>query len=145
MLKNFSFFSVVVLLQQYGWGFENMPGMKLFFFACENEFFCSPMHTVCEILFVPVLEILRELGQHGLLFLVAKRICSDGFEIVAGICFFFSWRVLLLVALMLGRSKVRHVSKMSKVNEKFSAKLAFLVAIDSLFILFFSKSRGKRG
>jgi hypothetical protein len=53
MLKNF-FFSCRLVAAIWV-GFENMmPGMKLFFFACDNKFFCSPMHTVCEILFVPV-------------------------------------------------------------------------------------------
>ena len=102
---------------------------------------------MCEILLVPALEILRELGQHGLLFLVAKRICSDGSEIVAGICFYFIWRVvLLLVAFfereMLRRSKIRHASKMSKANEKFSAKWTFLVEMNSLFLV---SNRGGKG
>jgi len=85
---------------------------------------------VCEILLVPALEIKGTGTAWPPIFLVAKRICSDGSEMVAGICFYFIWRVvLLLVAFfereMLWRSKIRHASKMSKANEKFSAKWTF--------------------
>jgi hypothetical protein len=54
MLKNFSFFSVVVLLQQYGWGFENMPGMKLFFLRVKTNSFAVPCTQCVKFCLSPV-------------------------------------------------------------------------------------------
>lgn len=121
-----------------------MPGMKHFFLRVITNSFVVPC-TQCVKFCLSQLWNLRGLGQRGLLFLVAKRICSDGSEIVSGI---FIWRVLQLVVALrrtrdVGRSrKIRHASKMSKANEKFSAKWPFLVEIDSLFLV---SNRGGKG
>jgi len=145
MLKNFSCFQLTFCCSNMGGFWKHDAWHKTLFLLVITNSFVVPC-TVCEILLVPALEIKGTgsawppiFGSKKDLFWRIWNSCWDLF-------LFHLEVVLLLVAFfereMLRRSKIRHASKMSKANEKFSAKWTFLVEMNSLFLV---SNRGGKG